>query len=482
MAKYNSTYRGDRLNRIAFPLGGIGAGMICLEGTGALSHVSLRHKPEVHHEPSVFSALYVRSTGRGRSAGIARILEGPVPRWKGFGPAGSGNGCGGKIYGLPHMAHADFTTRFPFAKIRMQDPAMPVSVELLGWSPFTPGDADNSSLPVAALEYRLQNRSSKAVEAVYSFHANNFIRTSHDSGSLVEPMPGGFALVQPPVPDKPGTSGSLAAFVCDPEVRTDCAWFRGWLFDTMTALWNNIAAGRTPANPLHAQGPSGSGGSLYVPLTLKPGEERTIRLLLAWYVPESTLRVGGEPEPAAMPPAACGSDCACSPSPQSSPDYKPWYAGRFASLAEVAGYWRDHYDRLRSDSSNFADCFYDTTLAPEAVEAVAANLSILKSPTVLRQSDGRLWAWEGCGDDHGCCHGTCTHVWNYAPKHAAPPFSCSPGAARCGAPSPGQSGPRGAPDLSRQPAHPHPPAQLPCGRGRPTGRHRQGLPGLAHQR
>ena len=48
------------------------------------------------------------------------------------------------------------------------------------------------------------------------------------------------------------------------------------------------------------------------------------------------------------------------------------------------------------------------------VEAVAANLTILKSPTVLRQTDGRLWCFEGCCDGSGCCHGSCTHVWNYA--------------------------------------------------------------------
>ena len=33
---------------------------------------------------------------------------------------------------------------------------------------------------------------------------------------------------------------------------------------------------------------------------------------------------------------------------------------------------------------------------------------------MLRQTDGRLWCWEGCCDDTGCCAGTCTHVWNYA--------------------------------------------------------------------
>ena len=43
---YNGSYTGEHLNHVAFPLGGIGAGMFCLEGTGALSHVSLRGRAE----------------------------------------------------------------------------------------------------------------------------------------------------------------------------------------------------------------------------------------------------------------------------------------------------------------------------------------------------------------------------------------------------------------------------------------------------
>ena len=34
-SRYNGLYAGDRLNRVAFPLGGLGAGMICFEGKGA---------------------------------------------------------------------------------------------------------------------------------------------------------------------------------------------------------------------------------------------------------------------------------------------------------------------------------------------------------------------------------------------------------------------------------------------------------------
>ena len=78
---YNGPYQGEHLSRVAFPLGGMGAGMICLEGTGALSHVSLRNQPDVFNEPCVFAAICVKG-----APNLARVLEGPVPGWKLFGP------------------------------------------------------------------------------------------------------------------------------------------------------------------------------------------------------------------------------------------------------------------------------------------------------------------------------------------------------------------------------------------------------------
>src|SRR6185369_7867930 len=52
--QYNSPYTGEYLNRIAFPIGGIGAGMFCMEGTCAISHMSVRNKPNIYNEPSLF--------------------------------------------------------------------------------------------------------------------------------------------------------------------------------------------------------------------------------------------------------------------------------------------------------------------------------------------------------------------------------------------------------------------------------------------
>ena len=376
-------YRGEQLNRIAFPLGGLGAGMIALEGTGAFSHVSLRHKPEVFNEPLLFAALHVKG------APSARVLEGPVPMWKAFGAPGAGGGTGGKSYGLPRFASATFTAHFPFGVVALRDKTLPVTSEITGWSPFIPNDADNSGLPVCAVEYRFQNTTCKAQRAVFSFHAGSAVI---GSGAKVLPVAGGFAFAQPPTEGKPWDEGHFTAFTTDRSAQTDCAWFRGTWFDPLTMLWQNVAAGRSVARGPHADGVPGAGGSLFVPFTLQPGASKTIRVLLAWYVPVSDLR--------------CGTS--------RSDGYRPWYAKRFAGLPEVANYWRENYDRLRSATRQFTDCFYDTTLPAEVVDAVAANLTILKSPTCLRQFDGRFWGWEGCSDASGCCHGTCTHVWNYA--------------------------------------------------------------------
>src|SRR5882757_4109880 len=74
---FNAIYRGDYLNETAFPMGGIGAGMICLEGTGALTKFSLRHRPDLASEPKAFSAVSIKGQRK-----IARVLQGPVPSRK----------------------------------------------------------------------------------------------------------------------------------------------------------------------------------------------------------------------------------------------------------------------------------------------------------------------------------------------------------------------------------------------------------------
>ncbi len=391
---FNDAYTADYLSRVAFPMGGIGAGMLCLEGSGALSHVSLRHKPDIFNEPRMFAALYVAG------AKTARVIEGPVPSWKAFGIPYSGLGYSrGCAAGLARFANCDFQARFPFARVRLDDPAMPLTVEITGWSPFVPGDADSASLPVAALEYSFSNATADSQSAVFSFHASNFMAVKEGVAAM---LPDGFVLTQPACADAPHSiEGSFTARIAEPDLRVDCAWFRGGWFDPLTMLWKTVGAGEAPARPPHATGKPGDGASLYLPLELQPGETRVVTLKLAWYVPHTEL---------ACRPA--GHD----PKDSSATDayYAPWYAARFKNVEEMGDYWHSNYEKLRSETRQFSDCLYDTSLPPEVMEAVGANLTILKSPTCLRQADGRFWAWEGCGDSVGSCSGSCTHVWNYA--------------------------------------------------------------------
>ena len=100
--EFNGKYQKEYLDKIAFPIGGIGAGMFCLEGTGAISHVSLRHHPDVMNEPYTFAAIYVKGVENG-----AKVLEGQVPTWKLF-----AFGC--KDYGLESF-HSDGCGQFQFA-------------------------------------------------------------------------------------------------------------------------------------------------------------------------------------------------------------------------------------------------------------------------------------------------------------------------------------------------------------------------------
>ena len=385
--RFNGDYSGKYLDRVSFPIGGIGAGMFCMDGTGSISHLSINNKPEIFNEPFSFAAISVKGKKDG-----AKVLEAQVPEWKMFGPAGSGNGAAGKNYGLPRFKNGRFLPRFPFATLELDDEDIPLSVEVLGWSPFIPTDADNSSLPVGAMEYKFKNSSTEEIEAVFSWNSRNII--SERVGRILSTK-NGFVLTQEEQGGSALGSKGFTTFVNDDAAVVDYCWFRGQWFDPHMILWENIESGKLPDNqPVETPAP---GASIYVPFKLKPGEEKTIAVNFCWYMPDTKLSIGV---------LASGNIQV--------PTYKPWYSERFKSLTEVTDYWAKNYSELKKNSEMFRDAFFSSTLPSEVIEAVAANLTILKSPTVLRQNDGRLWGWEGCGDNEGCCHGSCTHVWNYA--------------------------------------------------------------------
>ncbi len=392
---FNSSYSGPYLEKVAVPIGGIGAGMFCLEGTGAISQVSFRHILDFFKEPMIFAAVSVNGYENG-----AKVLQGPVRHSKYYGGAFTARGSKGKHYGLPRYSDVACTHTFPFSMVDLQDPDVPVKVKVTGWSPFIPGNTDDSCLPVGALEYTLINTGSRQVDAVFSFHSENLMALfpKRPRGHTIRSIENGFVLCQFGNPEQPHNEGYLAVTADSPDSKpiVDHCWFKGPHYDSVTVLWQSIAEGRSISNP--PQTGACPGASLYCPLKLKPGAQKTVRIRLAWYVPKSDLSYGKEDRQ----PDADGNF------------YEPWYATRFKDIESVNSYWSANYDKLRKQTESFSNCLYDTSLSAEVMEAVTANLNILRTPTVLREKSGRLWGFEGCNDLGGCCYGSCTHVWNYA--------------------------------------------------------------------
>lgn len=406
---FNGKYEKEYLSRIAFPIGGMGAGMFCIEGSGAISHMSVRHRPQIFNEPCMFAAIHIKGINNG-----TKVLEGQSSEWKRFGSPGSATGMGHTSWGLPRFKENTFLARFPFAEIELRDKELPVEVQLKAWSPFIPTDEDNSSMPVGAIEYTFHNKGNSTVDAVFSYTSRNFMFFDRRGVSTAKPIPNGFILSQTGTQEEPYLQGDFAIFTDDPRTKVNYCLFRGGWFDPLTISWNDISAGIMKENePVEFGTP---GASLSVPFQLKPGEKKTLNLYMAWYVPLSNMRIGEDARTEEDKPnvTACCEDSNSSCCSADDGNYKPWYGSKFKDIEEVATYWLKNYNDLKAKSQVFTDAFYASTLPAEVIEAVAANLTIIKSPTVLRQFDGRMWAWEGCDDNWGSCHGSCTHVWNYA--------------------------------------------------------------------
>lgn len=395
---FNGHYAGANNSRIAFPIGGMGTGMFTLEGTGAISHMSVRHNPELFNEPQMFAALYIKGKG-------AKVLEGPVPGWKKFGLPRSAMGAEGSTFGLARYQTASFKARFPFGEVTLRDGTLPLLVTLTGWSPFIPTNADNSSLPAGALEYKITNSSKIVQSGVFSYNAKNFM--AMDGGTnTIKATPNGFILSQTGTTKHPEQQSDFAVWTDEPKTTVDYCWFRDGWWDPLTMAWKKITNGDT--KPVAQVDNNAPGASLYVPFSLKPGESKTIRVMMCWYVPYSNIRYGVR--------SNRSSDTTIVPTDkqQPSPYYMPWYSSKFKNISEVIAYWSTHYNQLKHNTKLFTDAFYKSKLPPEVLEAISANLSILKSPTTLRQYDGRFWGWEGSNDNEGSCAGNCTHVYNYA--------------------------------------------------------------------
>ncbi|MBI5685945.1 MAG: hypothetical protein HZC54_12810 [Verrucomicrobia bacterium] len=178
--RVRDTYEGDNLNLVAFPLGGIGAGCISLAGTGKLVDWEIFNQPNKGYQPRFsFLSVWAKSEGgqpvfKVLEGQLRERLDGPVYLAKGMTSAGHGIGPQQtQAAGLPRMRQCTFIGRFPYARVELSDPALPLAATIEGWSPFIPGNSRESSLPVAVLSVTLRNTSTQRVEFALAANVQN---------------------------------------------------------------------------------------------------------------------------------------------------------------------------------------------------------------------------------------------------------------------------------------------------------------------
>jgi uncharacterized protein (DUF608 family) len=412
------TFSGDSATQVAMPVGGIGAGCVCVNGYGGLQDFSIWNHPSTTALPegfapsqAAFAILHVKG-----ETPVTKLVEGPFPVLKIFdqGLQGEGYRRGG-FEGFPRFQKCAFQAEYPFGVARISDSSIPLQLSLSAWNPFIPLDDKDSGIPCAILEYMLHNGSARTVEYEFSYHLSHLApgcgEDLSSSRNTVMPDRGVF-LHNVEKPNAEGY-GSACLIAMGNKPRIKGMWLRspGWEFDSLSALWREVStatfAANDGSNEIDTRGRNGC--SILLAGALAPGESRIYPILITWHFPNCYSQVGG------LPQAEAQGDAGCRTFPEgASPRWRPYYASIWNDAREVALYVEEHYAALRARTLSFKEALFSSTRPTYVLDAVSANLAILKSPTVLRLENGDLWGWEGCFPDSGCCYGSCTHVWNYA--------------------------------------------------------------------
>jgi len=392
-------YSGEYLNEISFPLGGIGSGAIGLGGDGRLIDWEIFNRPS-KGSMNGYSHFAVKAV-KGDKV-IAKVLNGDIGkeymgryssgmfRGYGFGPPASSFG------GYPHFKNLTFNGEFPIAKIDFSDDGFPGTVKLTAFNPFIPLDDKNSSIPGAFFEVEICNTSDEAIDYSVAFsvsspffHSKN-VTNKNGKYTLITMKNSGAS-------EDDVNYGDLTVATDSENTFCQSNWYRGEWQDDIVTYWNEISSKGDMHDRVYDTDGKRDTCTLGANVSLCAGESKKTRFILTWNVPNNYNYWSEYKD-------ENGRDVT----------WKNYYAVLFKDSFESACYSLDNWNSLYQRTLSFKECLFSSTLDESVIDAVSANLSVLKSPTVLRLEDGSFYGWEGVHQDKGSCEGTCQHVWNYA--------------------------------------------------------------------
>ena len=403
-AAYRTDMRSfdDKASALAFPLGGIGTGTVSLGARGELRDWEIFNRPAKGVTLyNTYFALRVKPEG-GRA--VARVLQAPMhppfDKSHGFDPQTGA--------GLPHFRSTTFRGEYPFAWIDFHDDALPVRVSLEAFTPLVPLDAENSGIPCAILTYDVTNVGELPLEVTVSGSLFNPIghdtfdptdqARRHRLGKTVNSRRDGHGLrgvflTAEGIAQDALEYGSMALATDSANATIKPAFLRSGWWDWLREYWTDlIDDGQLTDLGYTTPGDEPDTAAVGIYATLAPGESTSMRFVLTWHFPNRSN----------------------SWSLSGSARIRNHYALVFPDAWAVAEYVLRERAALETRTRQFHDALFNSTLPADVIDAISANIVPVRSNTCFWLEDGRFMAWEGCFDNAGCCHGTCTHVWSYA--------------------------------------------------------------------
>lgn len=410
-------YSGNHLDRIFLPLGGIGTGTVSLGGRGQWVDWEVGNRPAKGYVPAdTFFAIYAKPSGK---PAVTRALEGSLlPDYEGARGSIQPNA------GLPRFRNCKFLAAYPLGQVILSDPAMPVDVRIEAFNPLVPGDADKSGIPMISIRFVVRNKTAKKLEASICGNLSNFIGTDGKRGRATKNTNQfrstqngafrGIAFLPGQIDRMNEFYGSMALMTDAPETSYRTNWMSvGWNAAVLD-FWDDFSEdGVLEDRPDY--GAAAPVGSVAGKLTLPANGEKAVTFLLSWHFPNRrnwapSAVNEGTPAPNGASTCCTGEDC-CPDKPSD------WvgnhYCQTFKDAWDVLEKTASQFPALEKDTVAFLNDFCGSDLPDVVKEAALYNISTLRTQTSFRIAEGHLFGWEGCDDKSGCCHGSCTHVWNY---------------------------------------------------------------------
>ncbi len=388
-----TTYTGTHTNEISFPLGGIGTGSIGLAGNGRLIDWEIFGNPN-KNSFNGHTHIAVKAEKDGRLID-ARVLNGDVYKnhTGQIQPNGHGYGFGlsnSTMAGFPHFRECVFHGEYPMASIDFAEPSFPAKAKLTAFNPFIPHNEKDSSIPAAFLEVELVNDTNEALDYSVAMTLVNIL--GQDSRNTFFADGGIIGIKQDSTTN---TRGDLTLATDAEDYSYQEYWYRGDWYDALETYWRNFTE-YSALPPRHYDTPGrGDQSTICARKHLEPGEVFRVRFALTWNIPEKGGKWMNDSKVIGL--------------------VRNYYSYLFADSCESARYALKEWDRLLEATKRWHDELFASTLPEEVLDAVSATSSVLKTETCFRIGEkGDFYGWEGLAERVGSCHGTCTHVWNYA--------------------------------------------------------------------